>query len=174
MSRLIQSKRLALIAVFALALLAVAIPWAYAQMHQLSNQVKTVLVCPPASVAATTATVTYADCKGFKRARFLLAIGALTQSKTADAKLTECDTSGGEYGDITSAAITQVTGGASATNALYAIEVDLTKTRKRYLKPVITIGAAGTGLVSAVIELFQADELPDTATKAGLAELIKV
>jgi len=143
-------------------------------MHQLSRTVKSVLVCPPQSVTADVAAVTYADRAGFNRARFLLSIGALTNTKTANAKLQECDTSGGTYADISGAAITQVTGGASDTNKLYAIEVDLTKgARKRYLKPVITIGAAGTALVAAVIELFQAEAAPDTAAEAGLEQLVE-
>jgi len=57
---------------------------------------------------------------------------------TLDVKLTECDTSGGTYTDVSGAAWTQVTDAADSTEAI-TVNVD---GLKRYVKAVATI--AGT------------------------------
>jgi hypothetical protein len=140
-------------------------------MHALTENCKVVTVCQPQLKDNGAATVTYADCKGWDHATFVLLNG--TVDTTTDAKLQECDTSGGTYADITGAAITQLS--ATDDDKIAAIEVDLTKLRKRYLKPVITAGDGTTGCyVAAVIILTRGEASPANAAAAGLAERVSV
>jgi len=141
-------------------------------MHNLFENAKVGLVCSPQLKDDGAATVTYIDTKGWDHATFLLATGAVDIE--LDAKVQECDTSGGTYADITDAAITQLD--ADDDDVMAAIEIDLTAgVRKRYLKPVITAGDGTTGCyVAGVVILTRGEASPANAAGAGLAELVKV
>lgn len=140
-------------------------------MHALTENCKVVRVASPQLKDNGAAAVAYCDCAGYNHATLLLVVG--TMDIECDAKLTECDTSGGSYTDITAAAITQLA--ADDDDKVVAIEVDLTKNRKRYLKPVITAGDGTNGVyLAAMIILSRADKAPVTAALAGLAERVSV
>lgn len=141
-------------------------------MHTLFENAKIVPVASPQLKDNGAAAVTYADCEGWNHATLLIAAGAI--DTTLDAKLQECDTSGGSYADISGAAITQVA--ADGDDTLMAIEIDLTAgVRKRFLQPVITAGDGAVGChLAAFIILTRGSASPANAAAAGLAELVKV
>ncbi len=140
-------------------------------MHALTENSKVIMVASPQLKDNGAAVVAYADRAGYNHATLLLFVGALDIE--VDAKLQECDTSGGSYTDITDAAITQVAD--TGDDTVYAIEVDLTGPRKRFLKPVITVGDGSTGAyVAAAIILTRGAASPANAAGAGLAERISV
>lgn len=140
-------------------------------MHALTENSKAVLVASPQIKDNGAAVVTYCDCAGWNHATLLLMLGTIDIE--VDAKLQESDASGSGYADITGAAITQVAD--TGDDTIYAIEVDLTGPRKRYLKPVITVGDGTNGAyLGAVIVLTRGDKSPVDAAAAGLAERISV
>jgi len=139
-------------------------------MRTLFENAKVGLVASPQLKDNGAATVTYIDTKGWDHATFILAAGAI--DITLDAKVQECDTSGGSYADITGAAITQIA--ADGDDTVYAIEIKLAG-RKRFLQPVITAGDGSTGCyLAALVVLTRGEASPANAAGAGLAELIKV
>jgi len=165
---MLRKTNLLLAAILLVAAVLVAQVWA---ANELFTTTKSVLVCGPLLKDNGAATVTYADTAGFNRATFLLAVGAT--DITLDAKLTECATSGGNYADITGAAVTQIT--ALGDDKVYAIEVSMRGSRLRYLKPVITVGDGTLGAnVCGVILLRGGHDSLYNAAAAGLAELVKV
>ena len=109
-------------------------------------------VRPVAASAAATAIAI--DTLGYNSAMFVVENGAATgtpTSYTVDAKVQECDTSGGTYADVTGATITQIT----ADNKTASIRVEgLGTSRKRYLKliitPAMTGGTSPAALVSGI------------------------
>jgi len=81
------------------------------------------------------------DSNGFESAVVAVATGAILGSpsaQTVDAKLQECDTSGGTYTDVTDGAITQIT----AVDTDGRVSAKLTGL-KRYLKVVSTVALTG-------------------------------
>ena len=139
-------------------------------MHELFTDAKAGLVASPQLKDNGAATVAYVDTLGYAHATFLLLLGAIDIE--CDAKLTESDVSGSGYADITDAAITQLDG--DDDDKMVAIEVSLTG-RKRYLKPVITVGDGSAGAyLAAVVILTRGEQSPANAAAAGLAELVKV
>ncbi len=140
-------------------------------MHALTENGKVVAVAQPQLKNNGAAVVAECDCSGWNHATFILNLGAT--DTTVDAKLQESDVSGSGFGDITGAAITQLSG--TDDDKAVAIEVDLTGPRKKYLKPVITVGNGSTGAqVAANIVLTRGDKSPANAAAAGLAERVSV
>lgn len=140
-------------------------------MNQLFNNCKVGIVAAPQLKDNGAAVVAEIDTKGYTHATFLLIAGAI--DTTLDAKVQECDASGGTFADITSASITQLS--ATDDNKMAAIELELGGPRKRFLKPVITAGDGSTGCyLAAIVILSKAETAPTTATLAGLAELVKI
>lgn len=107
---------------------------------------KTVVGNVAKAAGSETLTGAAIDRLGFNSCKLVATVGAATGSPTSftlDSKLTECDTSGGVYTDVTGAAITQVTAAtAGAAEAPY-VDVDLSGC-KRYLK-VVTVSALSGG-----------------------------
>lgn len=137
--------------------------------------IKWVSVTPPAAIidnaAATTAAL---DTKGFKKAMFLVYLGALDIAVSA-MKLQESDDSGMSGAvDITGAdfSVSPLTlPTASDDNHLFAIYVDLRGSRKRYLDLSLTLGDGAAGsFVTVLAGLADAEEAPNTAAKRGLTQ----
>ncbi len=147
-------------------------------MHRLFQNAEGKLVVPPVSITAEEAANASFDCGDAEAVTVLIAVGALTNTKALNAKVQESDDDGDAdaYADIAGAALTEITGGAAATNALYAIEIDRTKAgvRERYIDVIVTAGAGATALVCAVAIAHRLGESPANATAAGLAQHIKV
>lgn len=117
-------------------------------------------------VATGDVTSSAIDCLGFSHLQVGAQHGDFASGATMAWKLTECDTSGGSYTDVTGAAYT-----ASGTDsALKLFEVDL-RSRKRYLKLVGTYGGTGNAPVAA----FAVKHNPDNMSRAdGSSNYVRV
>ena len=86
--------------------------------------------------------------------------GTVSDSGTLSCKVQESDTNADEdFDDIEAAAFADVAGGALVTSGVYVGRLNLAG-RKRYIRVVATSGATETALVSALVTLHQARELP--------------
>ena len=120
---------------------------------------------------------TFVDTKGFSYLTALFTIGAidigLGSGDAATAiTLEESDTSGGSYTEISGAVLSSAIG-SDDDDSSFAINVNLLG-KKRFIRvkaPTAGDGVAGVN-VAIVALLTRAEEAPNTATKAGLAELI--
>lgn len=118
---------------------------------------------------------TYVDTQGWGHLRVLFDAGSLganvgsTSAATAP-KVEECDTADGSYSDVTSAALAAVLTGTTHNNTLHAIDVDLTKNHKRYMRVNAPTAGAGACVLSIIGIL--SDKISGTfaggATEAGL------
>ncbi len=120
----------------------------------------------------TTATAIAVDCIGSAEVAILVPIGNIAADMTA-LKVTECDTSGGSYTDITGAAFTNPTASGSDNTYRVCFINRRNGSRKRYLKVTATAGAAAT-LIGAVALLASNEQTPDTDTERGVAESLTV
>ena len=118
--------------------------------HQLLAHKKVVLASVPHVGTAGTMTATAVDGRGFDRACFIISIGAMTNTATLDAKITDCDTTGGSYTNTASTALTQVadTGGST----VHTIDVPV-KAARPFMKTLIVTGTAAA-VNSAVCILY--------------------
>ena len=121
----------------------------------------------------------YVDTKGWAHLRVLIQIGntdaALGSTAEANAvKVEECDTSGGTYSDVTSAALADAIG-ATEDGCLFAIDINLAKTHKRYMRLNAPHAAAGsTGVNASAIGILSRPAIgPKSAADQGLTEHIK-
>lgn len=120
----------------------------------------------------TTATAIAVDTIGASEVAILVPIGNIAANMTA-LKVTECDTSGGSYTDITGAAFTNPTA-AGSDNTISVCYLNYRNgSRKRYLKVTATAGAAAT-LIGAYAILAGNERTPDTDTERGVAESLTV
>ena len=85
----------------------------------------------------------------------------------------ECDTTGGSYTAVTSAALAAVLA-ANGGSKLRAIFVDLSKTHKRYMEVNAPTAGNSTGANLNITAIgFPSDQMPKSAADQGLAELIE-
>lgn len=142
--------------------------------------VKTVIMASPqlknnGSLAGNT----YADTKGFSRLRIEIITGtmdvAVGSGGAANAiKLEECDTAGGSYSDITGAALADAIAD-DEDNSIFAIEVDLCKSHKRFIRVNDPVAGDSTGANICVLgRLYGPQNFNGGAAEQGLAELIQV
>ena len=131
---------------------------------------KTLLVTPPAA-AVNNASVVCAsvDRRTFDYATFTIILGATDAALTAcklqesDDNSTWSDVSGLDYSVSPNTLPT-----ATDDNHLFGFEVDL-RGRKRYLRPLITVGSGTTGaFVTVIAELNRAEQTPHDAASRGL------
>ncbi|MFZ5829131.1 MAG: hypothetical protein ACOY3P_03550 [Planctomycetota bacterium] len=142
---------------------------------------KSVLVIPPALVDDANAAAVAIDTKGYNYARLKLQVGATDIAATAlyltesDDNSTYTNVSGTVFGtSLSIAGAASALPSSTSDNTIHVIDVDL-KGRKRYLKPVLTIGNGSTGAyVSMVCDLFHGDKLPSTATEMGVTQVVRV
>ncbi len=105
-------------------------------VHNLGENVKTGIAVSPQALAAGDATGVVIDRKGFYGAVFTVLAGVdsgTPTSFTLDAKIQECDTSGGTYTDVSGATLTTIT----TEDTGGEINVDL-NSLQRYVKVIIT------------------------------------
>jgi len=123
---------------------------------------------------------TYIDTKGYSHLRVMFITGIVdaTIGSTAEGtapKLEECDTTGGTYADISDAALADSIA-ATEDSKVFAIDVDLTAGRKRYIQVNVPHSGDGTtGSNLAIIGILSRPNYDDhdgLATDAGLQELI--
>jgi hypothetical protein len=138
---------------------------------------KVINVTPPAAIIDNNSAVTNSiDTTGFRYCQILVMLGATDIALTA-LKVQESDTDG-SYADITGlvfgASGAPALPSATADNGVYAFNIDL-RGRKKFLDLVITFGDGTVGgFVAAIALLFEGEELPDSATKRGLAAELTV
>ena len=107
------------------------------------------------------------DRKGFEEALVTLQHGACSEGGTLQCKVQESNTTtDGDFADITGAAFADLVIGAGVTSGVYAGRLNLAG-RKRYIRVVTTlVGATETALVSALVSLHQAKDLPVSQVNA--------
>jgi|GEM_PF-730186 len=89
-------------------------------------------------------------------------------------KLEECDTSGGSYSDVSDAALTDAIQ-HDEDNKAFAIDVDLHKSHKRYMRvnaPHSAAGAVNGSNLCIIGILSEPQEGPANAAEQGLTELV--
>ncbi len=147
-------------------------------MIEVQNQKLAILTPPQLKDAGALTGNTYVDTAGWNHLRVLFIIGALdiglgsTAAGTAP-KIEECDTTGGSYTDVSSAALADAIG-ALEDDKLFAIDVDLTKSHKRYMQVnAPTAGDGTTGVNAAIIAILSRPDIgPKNAAEQGLEELV--
>lgn len=122
---------------------------------------------------------TYVDTQGYNHLRVLFIVGTLDAPiRSYDTgiapKIRECDTTDGSYTDVTDAALANVIA-ADEDDSLFAIDIDLMKSHKRYMEVYCPNTSGGTtGANLAIIgQLSRADIGPVNAAGQGLTEHIK-
>jgi hypothetical protein len=141
-----------------------------------------VAIAPAAIIDNTSATVTAVDARGYSYVELPVQIGATDIAVTV-LKLTECDTSGGTYTDITGATFsagTSADGVALALpastddNQVHAFQVNMVG-RKPFLKLVCTFGDGTVGgFVACTARLSRAAYLSPTATDKAAGGICRV
>ena len=126
-------------------------------------------------------TNTYIDTQGWNHLRVLFITGVITASspigstaETTAPLVEECDTTDGSYTDVTDAALADAIADTE-DGLLFAIDIDLTKTHKRYMEVQAPHSGDGTpGAALAIIGILSRPEKgPGTAAEQGLTEHIK-
>ena len=124
---------------------------------------------------------TYIDTQGWNHLRILFITGVITASspigstaETTAPLVEECDTTGGSYTAVSGATLADAIADTEDSK-LFAIDVDLTKSHKRYMqvqKPHSGDGTPGAAL--AIIGILSRPERgPGNAAEQGLTEHIK-
>lgn len=132
---------------------------------------KFVNVVPPISVAggATATVVTVVDTKGFRAAALRINAGLLGANGVTVAVWQEShEANGANAVNITGANHTALAG--TDDSAIVCTFLNNLGNRRRYLKPLITIGSTDACLLSADAILYRAEETPSTAAERGLLE----
>ena len=124
---------------------------------------------------------TYIDTLNWNHLRVLFATGVITASapigSTAEGTaplVEECDTTGGSYTAVTGAALADAIAD-DEDSKLFAIDVDLTKSHKRYMQVQAPHSGDGTpGAALAIIAILSRPDIgPKDAAGQGLTEHIK-
>lgn len=116
------------------------------------------------------ATSTAVDTAGWKKLTFILATG--DSNTTLDCALAENTTPGGTFTAITAAALVQIASGQG--NLAYAIQLDLSPPRMRYINAVVTAGNGATGVYLTGAFLLEAGRYaPVTTTDKGLQQYVR-
>lgn len=116
------------------------------------------------------------DTLGFDYLTLVLLLGA-TDIAMAVLKVTECDTSGGTYVDITGAdfSVSPATlPSATDDNKNFGVHINL-QNRKRYIKIAATAGDGSAGTYAAALGILsRAKTVPSDATSRGLSQDLTV
>lgn len=131
-------------------------------MNTLDN-IKFAKTLAPISANGGAYTCTAVDTLGFNHAHVVIMVGVIGADATG-VKVTECETSGGSYSDITGATFTLTT--ATSAGTIHVCSIKLQK-RMRYLKLAATAGAGAT-LLGSVILLSRANQTPNTNAERGV------
>lgn len=142
---------------------------------------KQVIMCPPQLADdGDFAGNTYIDTSGWSHLRVNFYVGTVDAAigSTAEGtapKLEECDTTDGGYTDITDAALADAIA-ANEDGLIFAIDVDLRKTHKRYMQVNAPHAGDGTtGCNLCIVGVLSNPQIaPVDATGQGLAEHVAV
>lgn len=113
----------------------------------------------------------YLDMANFQGVIFLIVVGVMAASSTADFKVNQCDTSGGTYADLTGTAVTQF----SATDDDKFALIDVFDPEEQYLKVTTTRGNGGNSTIECLMAIqYGARKLPITQpTGAGQCQSVE-
>ena len=140
-------------------------------MIQITQSKKVQLAWPAARANNVTVNCASVDRSGYAYAVIRVSLGATDVGLTA-LKLQESDDNS-TFTDVPGAdfSVSPLSLPTSSNgDTLWEFQVDLRGGRKRYLKPVVTIGNGTVGAFVAVsAELFRAEQAPITAAAQGLA-----
>jgi hypothetical protein len=146
-------------------------------MIQIQGMKTVILLRPQLRNNGVFANNTYVDLSEWNHARFLFIVGDTdviigSTNTSTPPFVEECDTTDGGYTAITDAALSAVIG-AGDDNKVYAIDVDLTKTHKRYGRVNAPTAGNATGANLAILcILSRGAKSPLNAAGMGLAELV--
>jgi len=148
-------------------------------MNQFETEKVVMMLPPQLKDNGNFAGNTYIDTMGYHgRLRVEFHVGTTdaaigSTDEATPPKLEECETSGGSYTAITDAALAAVIG-AGDDNKIFAIDVDLRKTHKRYIEVTAPHAADGTTGANLCIvgRLSGPEKLPETAAEQGLEVLV--
>jgi hypothetical protein len=132
---------------------------------------KFVSVVPPISVVggANATVVTVVDTKGFRAAALRVNAGLLGANGVATIVWREShEANGANAVNIAGANHTALAG--TDDNQIICTYLNNLGNRRRYILPLITIGATDACVLSADAILYRAEETPNTATERGLLE----
>jgi hypothetical protein len=122
---------------------------------------------------------TYVDTAGFdEKLRVEFHVGTVdaaigSTAETTPPLIEECDTTNGTYTAVTDAALAAVIG-AGGDNTIYAIDVSLKKTHKRYMQVQVPHAGNGTtGCNLCIIGRLSGGHVVKDATDMGLTELVE-
>lgn len=149
-----------------------------------TQNTKVVQMLAPVSQGAASAVTAALDCKGFNYATIIFMGGVMTTGYSV-MKITECDTSGGTYTEVSNdngvfglgeTGQLNVDGTASAdpdgTNAVtYGFEIDLAK-RKRFLKVSYTAGGTCLSAMFGILSR-ASDAESDSLSGRGFTGLLR-
>ena len=115
----------------------------------LLGHTKIVLASVPHVGTAGTMTATEVDGRGYDRACFIISIGAMTNTATFDAKITDCATSGGSYANTAGTGLTQIadTGGST----VHTIDIPVSQTRPFMKTLIVTTTAAAVNSAICIL-----------------------
>jgi len=141
---------------------------------------KTVIMLPPQlKDDGDFANNTYVDTAGWNHLRVEFIVGTTDTAigSTAEGtapKIEECDTAGGSYSDVTGAALADAIAD-DEDDKVFAIDVDLKGTHKRYMR--VNTPHAGNGTTGANLciigTLSEGQTTPINAAGQGLEELVQ-
>lgn len=144
-------------------------------------------VIPAAAVNNGSAVCQVIDCRGFDYLEVAILLGATDIALTA-LKLQESDATasataltggadipGTVFGtDPNDTGSTSTLPAATDDNKVFKFEIDL-RGRKRYILPVVAVGAGTTGaFVAGLAELSRGQQVPTSAADKGAAQLMRV
>ena len=136
------------------------------------------LVPPQLKDNGAFASNTYVDTSGWNKLKIAFIVGTLdiavgSGDDSTPPKVEECDTSGGSCTDVTDAALAAVIG-AGDDDKNFAIDVDLAKTHKRYMRVNAPTAGDGTnGANMTIIGILNGPaSSPDNAAEQGFEEIV--
>lgn len=148
-------------------------------MNNLNAQKYEILLSPQLKDNGDFSSNGYVDTAGWNRVRFLFITGAIDAAigSTAEGnapKIEECDTSGGSYSDVDDAALADAIAN-DEDDSLFAIDVDLRKSHKRYMRVNTPhAGDGATGCYLAILAILSEPQVaPVSASERGFAEQIE-
>ena len=156
-------------------------------MYDTQNEKHVVVTAPAAIVDNASLTTTVIDTAGYAYCVVEVQLGAtdiaLTALKVQEADATSnattltsgADVSGLVFGTSSNiAGSTSALPSATADNGCYRFEINL-RGRKRYLKPIVTIGdGTGGGFATVTAKLSGATNAPRTASERGFGDILRV
>ena len=147
-------------------------------MIDIQNQKIVILTPPQLKDNADLDGNTYVDTAGWNHLRVLFIIGTVDIGLGSTAEGTaplveECDTTGGTYTDVAGAALADAIAD-DEDDKLFAIDVDLAKSHKRYMRVQAPHSGDGTnGVNAAILGILSRPEIgPSNAADQGLEELV--